>query len=70
MTDRVNALTVVLDKDMRVDDIEHMIAAISMLKGVKKVSMHITDVADHVADVRAKREVRDKLYALIDELKA
>lgn len=70
MTDRVNALTVALERDIRVDDIEQLKKAISQLRGVAKVSVHVTDVADHVAEIRARGAVRDKLYALLKELDA
>lgn len=37
MTDRVATLTVILDKEYRVDDIESIIDAIQMVKGVHRV---------------------------------
>ena len=69
MTDRVKALTVVLDKDVRIDDVEALMDAIKMLKGVRKVTPEVANVADHVADMRARGEVVEKLLTLIDELR-
>lgn len=37
MTDRTRHLTVVLDEDMRVDDVEYVVDAIQMIKCVDKV---------------------------------
>ena len=62
MTDRYNALTVVLDRDMREDDAEHLINAIRMLRGVLSVNPNVSDLQDHVAIMRVKRELTQKLY--------
>lgn len=39
MTDRVRYLTVILDKDYRDDDAEEISNAITMIRGVKEVSL-------------------------------
>lgn len=39
MTDRVRTLTVVLDRDYRTDDVEGIVDAIRMTKGVAKVDL-------------------------------
>lgn len=65
MTNRFNALTVVLDKEIREDDAEHLIGAIRMLKGVLSVSGNVTDVGVHIAYEKAKREISDKLWEVI-----
>ncbi len=62
MTDRYNALTVVLDRDIREDDAEHLINAIRMLRGVLSVNPNVSDLQDHVAIMRVKRELTQKLY--------
>jgi hypothetical protein len=41
MTDRYNSLTVVLDRDIREDDAEHILNAIRMIKGVGNSSLKI-----------------------------
>lgn len=62
MTDRYNALTVVLDRDIREDDSELLINAIRMLRGVLSVNPNVSDLQDHVAIMRVKQELTQKLY--------
>ena len=69
MADRVKALTVVLDRDIRIDDVEPLMAAISCMKGVRKVTPEVSDVSAHVAETRARQRVLGKLYVLIEELR-
>jgi hypothetical protein len=58
MTDRVQALTVVLDRDIRTDDVEHVINAIRMVKGVADVTdQHIADMDDHLARQRIRHDL-------------
>lgn len=54
MSDRINALTVVLDRDIRDDDCEPMILAIQMIKGVLSVKPHVSQIEDHIAETRAE----------------
>ena len=61
MTDRIRVLTVVLDKDYRDDDCEHVINAIKMIKGVRSVEPEVVDMQDHVA----RMEASDKLGAAV-----
>jgi hypothetical protein len=65
MTDRINALTVVLEQDYREDDAESLISAIKLLRGVISVEKNVTDLSDHVAEQRAQHELRAKLIKLI-----
>lgn len=67
MTDRVNALVVTLDKDIRIDDVQHLVDAIRMLRGVMSVDKNITDISDHVAEMRARTEMNNKLMDIIRE---
>lgn len=68
MTDRVKALTVVLKDDIRVDDIdvESIVSAIKMVKGVLDVKLHTTDISDHVARERVKAELISKLFKALE----
>lgn len=65
MTNRVNALTVVLENDIREDDAQALIAAIKQLRGVLSVDANITDLAAHVAGERARHELGQKLMAIL-----
>ena len=69
MTDRVHSLTVVLEKDLRVDDVESLIAAIKHFRGVLSVDTNISDSALHTAEMRAAFDLRTRIHrALNDEL--
>ncbi len=62
MTDRYYALTVALEKDIRSDDAENLIQAIKMLKGVLNVKPEITTPTTWMAEERAIRELKQKLW--------
>ena len=64
MTDRLNALVVVLEVDMRDDDAQPLIDAIKQLRGVLSVTGNVSDLTSTVAETRAKRELYDKVWAL------
>lgn len=67
MTDRYNAVTVVLEQDMREDDAESLINAIRHLRGVISVTGNVTEVADHIAQSRARRELEQRLWEALHE---
>lgn len=62
MTDRVKGLTVVLDRDIRIDDIEVIVSAIRLLRGVASVDTVITTHEDYFARERVRSELVGKLY--------
>ena len=64
MTDRYFALTVVLDRDYRDDDAEPILNAIRMIRGVQSVEPHVSDPTTHAAEVRAKQDLRERLWKL------
>lgn len=65
MTDRIHALTVILDGDYRDDDVQTIVQAIQMIRGVSDVTTHVTDLQDHAARERVKTELREKLFDLL-----
>ncbi len=65
MTDRYNALVVVLDGDIRSDDAEPIINAIRQLKRVISVTGNVADTDSHVAEMRARFELEQKLLAAL-----
>ena len=71
MTDRVNSLTVVLDKDIRDDDVQGLVDAILHMKNVCSIGLRITDSRDYVAQSRAReklgREILKVLYPVVEE---
>jgi hypothetical protein len=64
MTDRFNTLTVVLEKDIREDDAEHLLIAINCLKGVLSVKGNVASASDYMAEERAMHVWREKLLDL------
>jgi len=62
MTDRISALTVVLDHDIREDDVQLIRGAIQMIRGVLSVDTHVRDLDLHIATERARREFENKLW--------
>ena len=65
MTDRIHSLTVVFKEDVRSDDCEAWVDAIKMMHNVLSVTPHVTDVGDHMAQERARRELGDKLLGVL-----
>ena len=66
MTERVYALTVLLEKDIREDDAEAIVNAIKMIKHVLKVEKEISDSRFWAAQVRAKQEIYQKLWQVVE----
>ena len=67
MTDRIKGFTVTLERDMREDDVEQLMAAMRYMKGVAHVEPSISSVDDHINQQRIKREMKSKFYKFIDE---
>lgn len=65
MTDRLHSLTVVLERDIRDDDAEPILAAIRMIRGVQSVTGQVADIDSHIAESRARRELGEKLFQVI-----
>jgi len=65
MTDRIHSLTVTLERDIRDDDIEPLVEAIQMLRGVLDVQTFVADPESHMAEMRAKDDLRKKLFELV-----
>lgn len=65
MTDRYNALTVVLESNMRDDDADKLLTAIRQMRGVLEVRGNVADSDSYVAEQRAKRELGDKLWQVL-----
>ena len=59
MSARINALTVVLEKDLHEDAAKELIAAISCVRGVQSVGVNVADIDSHIAQEHAKIEKRD-----------
>ena len=67
MTDRVKGFTVTLEHDIRIDDVEVILNAVRMIKGVANVEPSISTSDDHMNRERLKWELRDKFYEFMKE---
>lgn len=65
MTDRVNALLVVLDKDIRSDDVEPLVNAIRQLRNVADVELNIADAESYIAKSQAITELGRRVLDVI-----
>jgi hypothetical protein len=65
MTDRIHSFTVVLDENIRDDDVQPVIDAIKMIKHVLSVTSHVADAEAYMAESRAKMELRQKLWDVL-----
>jgi hypothetical protein len=65
MTDRIHALTVVLERDTRDDDVEALVNAIRQMRNVADVSPHVSDLSDHSARQMVKVEIGRALMQCI-----
>lgn len=67
MTDRVKGFTVTLEKDIRIDDVEVIMQAIRMIRGIADVEPSITSVEDHMNRQMVKNELREKFIKFYEE---
>lgn len=67
MTDRLRGFTVLLDRDIRVDDFEDIKRALYMIKYVKQVDEVINDGSEYIAEMKITQELREKMYEFIKD---
>ena len=60
MTDRVKGFTVTLEKDIRIDDVEVIMDAIRMIRGIADVQPSISNHDDLINQMRVKSDLREK----------
>lgn len=68
MTDRVRSLTVILDRDMRDDDVQDLILSIRMLKFVDRVEPRVVDGDELAKRAVASAKLEGDLYKAISAL--
>ena len=68
MTDRIFALTVLLDKDLGEEEAVPIVAAIQMIKRVEKVTPHVSDVVNWAAEARARTNLTQRLWTFWESL--
>lgn len=69
MTDRINALTLVLNRDIRDDDIEFLRQACMALKFVTAVKLNVANIDQFVAETRVQTKIEEKIYALLKDIR-
>ena len=67
MSDRIVALTVVLERDMKDEECHSIIKAIEMVRGVVKVSTEKADSTYYSARMTVKHEMMQKVFNLFKE---
>lgn len=65
MTDRINSITLFLDRDIRIDDAESLIAAVRHLRGIIDVQPNVVSIDSKLAEQRALHELRDKILDVL-----
>lgn len=68
MTDRYSGFLVALDRDMREDDAEAVLTALRMVKGVISVDPIVADGREQIAEIRVRREIRERIYRALGGL--
>ena len=68
MTDRISALTVMLDRDIRSDDVEVLMDAIRMLRYVGSVEKHVATGEEQMARGRVAMKIGSKLHDAISAI--
>jgi hypothetical protein len=66
MTDRHAGYIVALAEDIREDDAQFIITAISMIKGVLEVQPVVAGPMDSITRLRVRREILKKMYEAFD----
>lgn len=67
MTDKVKGFTVTLEKDIRIDDVEVIVNAIRMIRGIADVEVSITTGDDYINREMIRNEFRDKFRKFYTE---
>lgn len=68
MSDRICSFIVVLERDIRDDDSEHIANALRMVKGVCSVTPTVSDYPVLIAKMQLRNETRTKLFDAIEKI--
>lgn len=67
MTNRVKGLMISLEEDIREDDVETIVNAIKMIKGVQEVATSVVNHDDWMNRTRIRFELERKLYVALSD---
>lgn len=65
MTDRMKGCVVAFDRDIREDDVEFLVNAIKMIKGVQAVELSVASHEDYMNRERVRQEIQDRLWKML-----
>jgi hypothetical protein len=68
MTDRIDGCWVAFDKDYRDDDLEPILHALRMIRGVAAVEPHVVAPMKFLAESQVRQEVARKLVEISRDL--
>lgn len=68
VTDRIRRITVVLERDYRDDDVQPILSALRMVKGVSIVEPHVATGSEQINREIAKDELRRELWDKLTDL--
>jgi len=63
------SLTVVLDNTYRTDDIQEIVNAVKMIKGVSAVGVNVAEPDSYIAYSRARTDLLNKILDILSEEK-
>lgn len=67
MSTHFNAITVLLEEDLREPEVTQICNAIKLMRGVLNTKVNIADIRDHLAYERARQELINALFAQLKE---
>jgi len=67
MPDRYRSLTVVLEEDFLLEDIEPLMNAILQFKNVISIAPEVAKPGEYAARVRAKRDLKKQILDLLSD---
>ena len=67
MNDRLKGRLVLFDRDIRTDDAAPALDAIAQIRGVRSVTLSLSDPDDWMNRERVRRELEDKLLTALRE---
>lgn len=65
MTDRIHSITLVLEENLREDDVQVLIEACKLFKSVISVEGNVADHSQHTADARARQVLGEQVWGII-----
>jgi len=67
MQKQINALTVVLDKNISTTEAEKILEAIKLISGVISVDLNVANAMSHIAYETAKKDILDKVKIIFNK---